>query len=81
MAVGQPNPRGKKLDKPGGGASRFGSPLIYILILLVGFLLLRSLFQDAGFQRVPSSGSSSGSRAAPPRRSWSAASPPGPPTT
>ncbi len=53
MGVGQPNPRGKKLEKPGGGVSRFGSPLIYVLLLLVGFLLLRSLFQDAGFQRVP----------------------------
>src|SRR5258708_7962775 len=53
MGVGQPNPRGKKLEKPGGGVSRFGSPLVYVLLLLVGFLLLRSLFQDAGFQRVP----------------------------
>src|SRR5258708_5515091 len=53
MGVGQPNPRGKKVEKPGGGVSRFGSPLIYVLLLLVGFLLLRSLFQDAGFQRAP----------------------------
>src|SRR5256714_14203817 len=53
MAIGKPNPRGKKLDKPGGSGPRFGSPLIYALLLLVGFLLLRSLFQDAGFQRVP----------------------------
>jgi cell division protease FtsH len=53
MAIGKPNPRGKKLDKPGGVGPRFGSPLVYILLLLVGFLLLRSLFQDAGFQRVP----------------------------
>jgi ATP-dependent Zn protease len=53
MPIGKPNPRGKKLDKPGGLGPRFGSPLIYVLLLLVGFLLLRSLFQDAGFQRVP----------------------------
>src|SRR3989440_2041694 len=53
MAIGKPNPRGKKLDKQPGSGPRFGSPLIYVLLLLVGFLLLRSLFQDAGFQRVP----------------------------
>jgi len=52
MALGKPNPRGKKLEKTPGTGSRFGSPIIYILVLLVGFLLLRSLFQDAGFQRV-----------------------------
>ncbi len=53
MAIGKPNPRGKKLDKQPGSGPRFGSPLVYVLLLLVGFLLLRSLFQDAGFQRVP----------------------------
>ncbi len=53
MAIGKPNPRGKKLDKQPGSGPRFGSPLIYVLLLLVGFLLLRSLFQDVGFQRVP----------------------------
>ncbi len=53
MAIGKPNPRGKKLDKQPGTGPRFGSPLVYVLLLLVGFLLLRSLFQDAGFQRVP----------------------------
>ena len=53
MAIGKPNPRGKKLDKSPGTGPRFGSPLVYVLLLLVGFLLLRSLFQDAGFQRVP----------------------------
>ncbi|MFN2548464.1 MAG: ATP-dependent zinc metalloprotease FtsH [Myxococcales bacterium] len=53
MALGKPNPRGKKIDKQPGSGPRFGSPLIYVLLLLVGFLLLRSLFQDAGFQRVP----------------------------
>src|SRR6267378_860899 len=52
MAIGKPNPRGKKLDKQPGSGPRFGSPLVYVLLLLVGFLLLRSLFQDAGFQRV-----------------------------
>jgi cell division protease FtsH len=53
VPLGKPNPRGKKLDKQPGSGPRFGSPLIYVLLLLVGFLLLRSLFQDAGFQRVP----------------------------
>jgi cell division protease FtsH len=53
MAIGKPNPRGRKLEKTPGSGPRFGSPLIYVLLLLVGFLLLRSLFQDAGFQRVP----------------------------
>jgi cell division protease FtsH len=53
MAIGKPNPRGKKLEKQPGSGPRFGSPLVYVLLLLVGFLLLRSLFQDAGFQRVP----------------------------
>jgi len=51
--IGKPNPRGKKLDKPGGAGPRFGSPLAYVLLVLVAFLLLRTLFQDAGFQRVP----------------------------
>ncbi len=53
MAIGKPNPRGRKLEKQPGSGPRFGSPLVYVLLLLVGFLLLRSLFQDAGFQRVP----------------------------
>ena len=53
MGIGKPNPRGKKLDKQPGSGPRFGSPLAYVLLLVVGFLLLRTLFQDAGFQRVP----------------------------
>src|SRR5437016_11968809 len=53
MAIGKPNPRGKKLDKQPGSGPWFGSPLVYVLLLLAGFLLLRTLFQDAGFQRVP----------------------------
>jgi cell division protease FtsH len=51
--LGKPNPRGKKIDKQGGSGPRFGSPLAYVLLVLVAFLLLRTLFQDAGFQRVP----------------------------
>ena len=51
--IGKPNPRGKKIDKQGGTGPRFGSPLAYVLLVLVAFLLLRTLFQDAGFQRVP----------------------------
>ena len=54
MAFGKPNPQGgKKLDKKDGTGPKFGSPFAYVLLLLVGFLLLRTLFQDAGFQRVP----------------------------
>src|SRR4051794_9728130 len=50
--IGKPNPRGKKNDKQGQTGPRFGSPLAYVLLVLVAFLLLRTLFQDAGFQRV-----------------------------
>jgi cell division protease FtsH len=50
--IGKPNPRGKKADKQGQTGPRFGSPLAYVLLVLVAFLLLRTLFQDAGFQRV-----------------------------
>jgi len=50
--IGKPNPRGKKTDKQGQTGPRFGSPLAYVLLVLVAFLLLRTLFQDAGFQRV-----------------------------
>ena len=51
--IGKTNPRGKKIEKQGGTGPRFGSPLAYVLLVLVAFLLLRTLFQDAGFQRVP----------------------------
>ncbi len=52
MASARPTP--PKIKKQEGGTGpRFGSPFIYLLILLVGFLFLRTLFQDAGFQRVP----------------------------
>jgi cell division protease FtsH len=53
MAMAKPNKGGKKLDKPAGTGPKFGSPMIYVLLLLVGVMLLRTLFQDAGFQRVP----------------------------
>ena len=53
MAIGKPNPRAKKLDKPDGTGSPLKSPFALVLLLLVGFLLVRTLFQDAGFQRVP----------------------------
>jgi len=43
MAIGKPNPRGKKLDKQPGSGPRFGSPLVYVLLLLVGFLLASRL--------------------------------------
>ncbi len=47
------SPRGKKQEKqpsPTRGL-RFGSPLGYILLLVVGFMLFRNVFQDAGVQR------------------------------
>jgi cell division protease FtsH len=51
------NPRGKKPEKappPNQGPRpfRFGSPLGYILLLVLGFFLLRSVFQDVGVRRV-----------------------------
>ncbi|MBU8897014.1 cell division protein FtsH [Corallococcus sp. H22C18031201] len=47
-------PRGKKPDKPtpARGGFKFGSPLGYILLLVLGFLLFRNVFQDAGVRRV-----------------------------
>ncbi len=53
MAMLKSNKGSKKVDKPAGTGPRFGSPIIYVLLLLVGFMLLRTLFQDAGFTRVP----------------------------
>jgi cell division protease FtsH len=51
------NPRGKKTERPGsgpgGGRFRFGSPLAYVLLLLLGFFLFRSVFSEAGVQKVP----------------------------
>jgi len=48
------NPRGKKFEKrPGEGRwFRLGSPLVYVLVAIMGFLFLRTLFQDAGVRRV-----------------------------
>src|ERR1700694_2822171 len=54
MSIGKPNSRGKKPEKqPGSLSPKLGSPFAVVLLLLVGFLVLRTLFQDAGFQRVP----------------------------
>ncbi len=51
------NPRGKKSERPGngpgGGRFRFGSPIAYVLLLLLGFFLFRSVFSEAGVQKVP----------------------------
>jgi cell division protease FtsH len=47
------NPRGRKHDKPGGPRFRLGSPLIYLALLIVGLLLFRNVFQEAGYVRVP----------------------------
>ncbi len=48
------NPRAKKQDKPPAPPKgfRFGSPLGYILLLVLGFMLFRNVFQDAGVRRV-----------------------------
>jgi cell division protease FtsH len=50
------NPRGKRPDKgqhktPFSGF-RFGSPLGYLVLLALGFLLFRNVFQDVGVRRV-----------------------------
>jgi cell division protease FtsH len=48
------NPRGRKHEKQPGGQPRLklGSPLGYVLLLVLGFLLFRNVFQDAGVRRV-----------------------------
>jgi cell division protease FtsH len=49
------SPRGKKQEKPSPPTNkgfRFGSPLGYILLLVLGFMLFRNVFQDAGVRRV-----------------------------
>jgi cell division protease FtsH len=46
------NPRGRKHEKPGGSAFRFGSPLGYLILVALGFLLFRNLFQDTGVRKV-----------------------------
>jgi cell division protease FtsH len=49
------SPRGKKQEKPSPPTNkgfRFGSPLGYILLLVLGFILFRNVFQDAGVRRV-----------------------------
>ncbi|WP_257447660.1 ATP-dependent zinc metalloprotease FtsH [Archangium lipolyticum] len=48
------SPRGKKQEKPPPPTKgfRFGSPLGYIVLLVLGFFLFRNVFQDAGVQRV-----------------------------
>ncbi len=48
------NPRGKQRDKQSPKVPRFklGSPLGYVLLLVLGFMLFRNVFQDAGVRRV-----------------------------
>ena len=47
------NPRNKRHEKPGGGTRpRLGSPLGYVLLLVLGFFLFRNVFQDVGVRRV-----------------------------
>ena len=51
------NPRGRKHEKPGGGPRfRFGSPLLYLCLVVLGLVLFRNMFQEAGYLRVPYSG-------------------------
>ncbi|HZH04750.1 MAG TPA: ATP-dependent zinc metalloprotease FtsH, partial [Myxococcaceae bacterium] len=47
------NPRGKKIEpvKP-NRPFRLGSPFSYVLLIALGFLLFRNVFQDAGVRRV-----------------------------
>ncbi|HEX8823048.1 MAG TPA: ATP-dependent zinc metalloprotease FtsH [Archangium sp.] len=48
-------PRGKKQEKPTPPPNkgfRFGSPIGYVLLLVLGFMLFRNVFQDAGVRRV-----------------------------
>ena len=49
-------PPAKKPERPStpppGGRFKLGSPLAYIVLLLVGFFLFRSIFADAGVQKV-----------------------------
>ncbi|HVG61014.1 MAG TPA: ATP-dependent zinc metalloprotease FtsH [Hyalangium sp.] len=50
-----PGQRSKKPEKPGTpgkGGFKLGSPLGYILLLVLGFLLFKNVFQDAGVRRV-----------------------------
>jgi len=47
------NPRGRKHDKSGGFRFRLGSPILYLGLVVLGLLLFRNLFQEAGFVRVP----------------------------
>jgi cell division protease FtsH len=55
MPPGGISPRGKKQEKPqpppANKGFRFGSPLGYILLLVLGFMLFRNVFTDAGVQR------------------------------
>ncbi len=49
-------PRGKKHEKPTPPPNkgfRFGSPLGYILLLVLGFMLFRNVFEDAGARPIP----------------------------
>ena len=47
------NPRGRKHERTSGPRFRLGSPLIYLGLVLAGLVLLRSVFQEAGYVRVP----------------------------
>ncbi len=46
------NPRGKKLERPQPPKLKLGSPLAWIALAILGFLLFRSYFSDAGVRHV-----------------------------
>jgi len=46
------HPRGRKHEKSPGQRFRFGSPLLYLGLVVVGLLLFRNVFQEAGYLRV-----------------------------
>ena len=49
------NPRGAKHERPPGLGSRLpklGSPIGYVILLILGFMLFRNVFQGAGVRKV-----------------------------
>lgn len=51
-----PTPPNRRPDRPpveAPKAPKFGSPIVWILVVVVAFVLMRGLFSDAGAKRVP----------------------------
>lgn len=53
MNATPPNRRSDKPPSDTPRAPKFGSPIAWILVVVVGFVLMRGLFSDAGAKRVP----------------------------